>query len=454
LSLPLSRALARFMLERRRTLPPEIRAQARLHIADSVGIARAAAVAGGPADQVFAALQAGSAGGECGVFGSTRREAPAVAAFANSALVHILDFDDIHDAARLHPTTLSLPAALAAAQLVGAAPASVVEGVALGDELMCRFGVMCSPTGAGPGSDWFLTQLFGYFGAALAAAVVLDLDEDGLVSAFGLAYMQAAGGKQAGFGTGATARAVYPAFAAMGGVQACLLARAGISGPEGAFDGDAGLFRLYLGGPPTAEQAAVLLDPGMWHFTGTQLKPWPCCRLSHPYVAAALALRAQSSGAVPVRVEAAVNASAAKLCRPLAQRRRPTTLQDAKYSIPWMIAFTLVHGRVDLTTLSETALADAAVLAVAQRVEVVENLPDRPGHPPARIRLEAADGRQWESPPAVAVGSLGPEAAARKFSDCLSPAGATRPESDALWSRLMAFDRETGIDFLFGRGAA
>lgn len=452
MSLSLARALARSALERRRGLPQQERAATCLRIADSVGIALAAARTGDTAAQVLAALAAGSAGGACGVFGHARREAPAAAAFANSALVHVLDFDDIHDAARLHPTTVSLPAALAAAQLAGASGARVVDAVLLGDELMCRLGVMCSPTGSGPGSDWFLTQLFGYFGAALAAGLVLDLDEEALVSAFGLAYMQAAGGKQAGFGTGATARAIYPAFAAMGGVQAALLARAGMRGPEGAFDGAAGLFPVYLGAAASAEQRALLLEPAGWESAAIELKPWPSCRLSHPYVAAALALRPQVGDAVPVRIEAAVNASAAKLCRPLEQRRRPATLQDAKYSIPWMIAFTLVHGRVDLATLNEATLADARVLELAQRVDVVENLPDRPGHPPARILVEAADGRSWLSPQDVQVDGMDAPAAARKFADCLLHAGTPAQQAAALWSRLLALDAQADVGFLFGGG--
>lgn len=450
MSISLARALARSALERRSGLPQEQRAATCLRIADSVGIALAAARAGDTASQVLAALAAGSAGGDCGVFGHARREAPAAAAFANSALVHVLDFDNIHDAARLHPTSVSLPAALAAAQLAGAAGARVVDAVLLGDELMCRLGVMCSPTGSGPGSDWFLTQLFGYFGGALAAGLVLGLDEDALVSAFGLTYMQAAGGKQAGFGTGATARAIYPAFAAMGGVQAALLARAGMRGPEGAFDGAAGLFPVYLGAPASAEQRERLLAPVGWESAAIELKPWPSCRLSHPYVAAALALRPQIGEAVPARIEAAVNASAAKLCRPLDQRRRPATLQDAKYSIPWMIAFTLVHGRVDLASLNEAALADARVLELAQRVEVVETLPDRPGHPPARILVEATDGRSWLSPQDVQVDRMDAAAAAGKFGDCLQHAGATAQQAAGLWSKLLALDSQADVGFLFG----
>ncbi len=60
------------------------------------------------------------------------------------------------------------------------------------------------------------TQLFGYLGATVAAGVVMQFDAARLTSALGLAYMQLAGGKQAGFGTGATSRAgpVVPSFAA------------------------------------------------------------------------------------------------------------------------------------------------------------------------------------------------------------------------------------------------
>ncbi len=442
----LSRSITQLLHRLGEDLSPDLRSASCLRIADSVGIAFGATNSGDTARQVLAGSIDGSAGGACGVFGQARREAPATAAFANSALVHVLDYDDIHDAARLHPTTVTLPAALAAAQLVNASGNQVVDAVLLGDELICRLGVACSPKGTGPGSDWFLTQLFGYFGAAFAAGHVLGLDEDAIVSAFGLAYMQAAGGKQAGFGVGSNARAIYPAFAAQGGVQAALLARAGMQGPDGAFDGAAGLFPVYLGAQPSQDQRDLLLHASSWETPAIELKPWPCCRLSHPYVATALAMRDRVTA--PQRIEIHVNASAAKLCRPLAERRRPVTLQDAKYSIPWMTAFALVHGCVDLTTLSEAALTDERVLAVAQHVEVLETLPDRPGHPPARIRVQGPDGRWLESPPDVRVPSLDIAAARTKFNDCLAHAGQA-PRAPQLWDRLLSLHSQPSIDFLF-----
>lgn len=434
--LPLSRALARLVLDRhRRGLPSDVRARAELHALDSLGIAVAARPALPICREVIEAMSFGTAGGASAVIGGEERLPPANAAFVNSALAHALDYDDIHDVARLHPTTVTLHAALAVAGPAGAEMARVLSAMALGNEVMCRLGEACAPSGGGPGSDWFLTQLFGYLGGCVAACIALDMNEDQLVSALGLAYMQLAGGKEAGFGVGSTARSIYPAFAAMGGVQAALLARAGVSGPETALDGAAGMFRIYLGGDPGAAKRAALLDRPGWCWLATEVKPWPSCRLSHPYVAAALALRERLGGPPATgRIAVAVNASAAKLCRPIEGRRVPETLQDAKYSIPFMTAFTLAHGRVDLEALGPQVTRDAAALALAQRIDILETMPDKPGHPPAEITAEGPEGpvtvRRTAAPVLDAAGVRA------KFAECLRHAGHDGT-AEAVWNRLL-----------------
>lgn len=418
---------------RRAGLPEAIRDQVRLHVADAVGIGLAAGADAALCSQVSRALSLGSKGGACVVLGETAGRSPLEAAFGNAARIHLLDFDDIHDQARLHPTTVTLSAALAAAELCDAPFARVLDAVAIGNELMCRLGVVCTPRGAGPGADWFLTQLFGYFGASLAASVALDLDEQATASALGLAYMQAAGSKEAGFGTGSTARAIYPAFAAQAGTLASLLAASGVQGPPAAFEGLAGLFKLYLGLEAGSASAAVL-GGGHWAFSDTCIKPWPSCRFSHPYVAAALRARTVLAGHIPERVVARVNATAARLCHPLDERRAPRTLQDAKYSIPFMIAFTLVRGEVSLGTLTHDALDDPAVLAMARRIEVEPGLPDRPGLPEAEIELITA-GVPHRITPDLPM-ALSREAVQAKFIACVR--SATSHRAEALFEALIA----------------
>jgi len=436
-SIPLSFELTRTLVACRGTIPADVRHKARLHIADSVGIALAARSTSLATDVVRAQLSATGVGASPVLAGGSM--APLGAAYINAAMVHILDYDDIHDEGRLHPGAVIVPAVLAVSTLLPLSDEAFIDAVALGNELICRLGKVCAPQGEGPGSEWFLTQLFGYIAAGVAASVALDLTVEQTVSAIGLAYMQAAGGKQAGFGTGANARAVYPAFAAQGGVQAALLAREGLIGPEGALDGTAGLFPIYLGGQLSATQRAELLDMSVWHFRDVALKPWPSCRLSHPYIAVALAARDQVNAQPAATIRLAVNASAARLCRPLEQRRVPRTLQDAKYSIPFMTAFTLLHGAPSLNTLNDDALGDPGVLAIAARIELDENLPDNPGHPQAVLTLDA-DGPAPRAYHFDASGLQVDETAAfGKFASCLEYAGLSA-EASSVWHRIMRGD--------------
>lgn len=108
-------------------LPRPVQEQVLLHVADAMAIGWAATACSPLAGQLTRAVAQGSEGGSCRVFGSAHRLPPALAAFENAALIHTLDFDDIHDVARLHiprPSPCS-PAALAAAELNGAKLESV-----------------------------------------------------------------------------------------------------------------------------------------------------------------------------------------------------------------------------------------------------------------------------------------------------------------------------------------
>lgn len=424
-------------------LPPDVAQHARLHIADTVGIALAARKDSAflPALRAALAPEALAPGqGSAIIGGGDRCPAPA-AAFANAALAHALDFDDIHDEARLHPTPVTLAAAYAVASASAgprAEPGRLWQAVAIGNETMCRMGRACAPTGAGPASGWFLTQLLGTLGAALAAGWMLELDDEGLVSALGFALMLAAGSKEPAFGTGTNARQIYPAFAAMAGVTAARLAAAGLRAPTGSLDGSAGLWRLYLGLDPAAGLHRALTDPDRWDSLGTEIKPWPCCRLSHPYVVAALSLREALAAGRIQRLVIGVNASARRLCEPLGARLQPTTLADAKYSVPFVTAATLVLGAPSLQGFGDAVLAEPRVRELLQRVEIRPGLPDRPGHPPAR--LEAWVDGDESSLKAAADGVPAPDAAATraKFLECLQWAG--RAGGSALWEALTGED--------------
>lgn len=392
------------------------------HLADTLAVALAAR-----RSPDFAPVMAGTlrgASGACGLLADGRTAPPAQAAFLNATAAHLMDFDDIHDDARLHPTPVVLGAALAAGQLARTPGRALVYAIGAGCELMCRLGVALRPMGSGLVSHWFTTQLLGYAGSALAAGLTLGLDEPSLVHAIGLSTMQAAGAKQVGNGVGSNARAIYPGFAAAGGLTAALLAAEGMQGPSQAIEGVDGFLASYLGSPD------VDLEWGSaqsWSYQQTAIKPWPCCRISHPCVSAALAARRSLFGRPLSDVRAIlveVNPSAAKLCAPENERRAPMTISDAKYSIPFMSALALVHGAVDLHLTGSACLQDTAVLAMAHLVRTEVTFADRPGHPQARITLHLADGDRIIAGPNRADLDLNDaDALSAKIAQCLQAPG-------------------------------
>ena len=107
--------------------------------------------------------------GSCTVIGSTSGAAPEVAALTNGVLAHALVFDDLHRHAKLHPGVATIPAALAAAELINASGEAFLLAIAAGYETTARVGVaidMASHRHKG----WRATGTAGSFGAAAASA--------------------------------------------------------------------------------------------------------------------------------------------------------------------------------------------------------------------------------------------------------------------------------------------
>jgi hypothetical protein len=113
-----------------------------------------------------------------------------------------------------------------------------------------------------------------------------------------------------------------------------------------------------------------------------------------------------------------------------------------------MTAYTLVHGAPTLQGLSGQALTDAAVLRMAERIELEDGLPDNPGHPQAALAL-LENGRvlrqaSFQAEDLQVDGTL----ARKKFDDCLRHA-AWPDRAEALWTTLMQGRVQAAFDMTF-----
>ena len=353
------------------------------------------------------------------------------AAWINGIMGHACDYDDTHDKAILHGGISVIPAALAAADLAGR-PGQ-------------RHGIL-RRRGGGAGADLphrhrhadradpggvHLQLAVRLFAAAAAAARVLRLTPEATVNAIGIAFSQAAGTHQVTRDAALTKR-MQPGFGARAALTAVALARKGIRGAQRVFEGEDGLGRIYL----QSELSPDLLRDGLgtrYHFEDLAYKPYPCCRMNHCAIDAALELRARPGfdwrKVTEIRALTNYQGNSA-VGTPVAMRRAPTQVVQAQFSICYTIACALVNGRVGLADFTIEALSRADILGLAAKVTpaIDDEIERRWGRhvTPARVEL-VMDGQILSAQVNEALGARETPMTAlelrRKLEDCLSFGG-------------------------------
>ena len=373
-------------------VPDEVLERARHLVLDAVGLAYASTAYrfSGVARDALATF----GGGDHPVLGMPDRLSPRDAAVLNGVLVHGMDFDDTHIPAVTHVSAAALPAALSAATVAGASTRDMLLAYVLGVEVSARVGI----GGAGGFHDvgFHPTAVAGAFGAAVAAGRLTGLDADGLVAAQGVVGSMSAGLLEF-LEDGSWTKRLHPGWAAMCGLTAAAFARAGWTGPAAVYEGRFGLYATHLAGRPSRPEA-VGEDLGTrWELMRTAVKPYPICHFNHAFADAALLLRAEHGiDVADVRaIRCAIHPVPGKVvCQPPENKWVPRDEYDAKFSLPFAVSAALARGRFTLAELEDEALADPEILALARKVEVVDDheglFPDAYS---GRVEIELADGR-------------------------------------------------------------
>jgi 2-methylcitrate dehydratase PrpD len=335
------------------------RARAALHVADWIGCAAAGAASATGAR--FLAHQADLAPGIARVLLGGALAARD-AALLNGAFGNVLEMDDVHREAVLHPGPVVIPAALALAVERDSAGAALLDAVIRGYEAEIRLG---RALGGGHYRHFHPTASCGAFGAAAACASLLGLDGDGIADALGNAASVAGGLWRCRHEAVAT-KQWHTAHAAACGLDAARLAARGVTGPRAILEGEQGFF---AGLAPAAEAARLLAEPDApWLIHETSFKPWPACRHAHAAIDAALLLRAQGV-VTPREVVVRAYADAITFC----DRPEPRSEVEAKFSLQHAVAVTLLDGPPPLAAFAPEALARADVAALRARVRVEED---------------------------------------------------------------------------------
>ncbi|HEX5525024.1 MAG TPA: MmgE/PrpD family protein [Pedococcus sp.] len=347
----------------------------------------------------------GGSGQATAIASGVRLPAPA-AALVNGTLAHSLDFDDTHLPSVLHPSSSVVPAALAVAEATGASGPALLDAAGMGIEVTVRLGMGGYDREMG-NSVFFdrgqhATSICGAIGSAVAAAMLMDLDEKGIAHAIGIAASMGAGLLEANR-TGGTVKRMHCGWAAHSGVVAAELARAGLTGPPTVIEGRFGFLHAFCG--DRADVAAVVDGLGeRWELPGIFFKPYPCNHFTHAGIDAALRLRAD--GVRPEDIAEIELGAPTPVLRTIAEppeaKARPESGYHAAFSGPFTLAAALVGGGglgVGHEDFTDEAARDEQRLALAAKVRCVADARcDEifPNQFPAVVRVVLGDGTRRE----------------------------------------------------------
>ena len=275
---------------RHAALPHEVRHYARRHLLDTVGVMIAGA-GGEVATRAEAVLAAVRPAGRIPVPGRARRADLIDAAFLGGTAAHGIELDDGFRQGSVHPGCVVVPAVLALGYDKRISGAALIEAVVAGYEAEIAIGRACHPDLRQRG--FHPAAACGVFGAVMAAGKLRGLSVVQLANALGIAASSAAG-LFAFVNGGADIKRLHAGHAAREGLQAALLAEAGVEGPPGVIEGRDGFLQAFAGisaDGPADRVRPILLPPDTgFGITDCYIKPNPCCRHIQPATEALIGL--------------------------------------------------------------------------------------------------------------------------------------------------------------------
>jgi 2-methylcitrate dehydratase PrpD len=365
-------------------IPPDVLHQAKRCLIDWLGVTLA-----GSADPSTAVLCAVAddlnSGAQATILGRGRGASLLIAVLTNGYTSHVLDYDDTYNPERttVHGSAPVWPVVIGLSERRSVTGRQALAAFVAGFETEVRVALAAGPAHYEAG--WHVTGTVGHFGAAAAAAQVLQLGPDAVANALGAAGTQAAGLKGV---YGSMGKALHPGKAAMDGLLSALLADRGFTGSDSILEAEHGFLRVLS---PAPAPELVTKDLGRdWTLLDNGFKPYACGSLTHPTIEGVIHLRREHE-LRPGEIES-IEATVNDYVSWVTAKEKPTTGLQGKFSIYHCAAVAALDGSASVRQFEDERVNDSDVIEMRRRVRIVvdDSLPKDA----ASVTLALIDGRR------------------------------------------------------------
>lgn len=262
------------------------------------------------------------------------------AALINGTAGHAMDWDDSQLSISpdriygllTHPTIPPLTASLAVSEEIGQVSGKkFITAFLAGFEVECKIAEAINPDHYKKG--FHSSGTVGTFGAAIAAAKLLGLNERQIRHTIGISASMASG-IRTNFGT--MTKPLHVGRAAGNGVTAAILAKNGFEANTDALDGPWGFFSVLGRGVDVDKISGCLGSPHTIVDPGVSIKPYPCGILTHPSMDAMLAIVTERD-IQPDDIKEIVLYAGSNILNPIRYQTAHDEL-EAKFCMPFLLA--------------------------------------------------------------------------------------------------------------------
>jgi aconitate decarboxylase len=351
-------------------IPAEVRDRIKLLILDSLGCA----LFGSELEWsriLMQTLTAVDTSRGASVWGAKMRLSPPHAALVNGTLVQSFELDDVHRQGVLHVGAVTLPPLFAIAELKpGMTGREFMRAAVAGYEVGPRVGMCMGQEHIVQG--WHSGATVGVFSAAAVAAAGLRLPAEKVVHALGIAGTQSAGLMAAQFG--AMVKRMHAGRSAQSGLYAALLAENGFTGIMNVFESEYGGFCTTFSRSQDRFNLSELTSGLGERFETMRiaLKFYSCVGTNHTTLDAIRTMQSRRAFGAEDVERIVVHGSKATV-EHTGWPYKPEGMTSAQLNLPYCAATLLLEGDVFVDQFRDDMVADPARMALASKVQVVED---------------------------------------------------------------------------------